>query len=83
MGGTFDTRGFMVWLKDEFPDCIDNHWNHDLVENLINYGLEHIKNMDQFCSWLSDMLPEVEIFEVERFISKVTVCCHKKIVYVK
>ena len=65
----FDTNDFMEWLEEEFPHCINNHWNYDLVENLINYGLECQKSMDQFCNWLCDMLPEVEISEIEQFVS--------------
>lgn len=37
----FNKDEFMSWLKDEFPGCVDSHWNWDLVENIIDYGVEH------------------------------------------
>lgn len=24
----FNKDEFMSWLKDEFPGCVDSHWNH-------------------------------------------------------
>lgn len=64
----FNEDEFMEWLKDEFPGAIDTHWNYDLVENIIEYGFKHeMISKDQFCDWLSDMLPEVEFLEVARF----------------
>lgn len=64
----FNKDGFMDWLKDEFPGCIDSHWNWDLVENIIDYAVEHNNDSkDQFCYFVSDMLPEVEFLEVAKF----------------
>lgn len=65
----FNKDGFMTWLKEEFPGVVADHWNYDLVENIINYGFMHeIINKDQLCHYLSDMLPEVEFLEVARFM---------------
>lgn len=64
----FNKGDFMEWLKEEFPGVLDTHWNYDLVENIIEYGFKHqIISKDQFCYWLSDMLPEVEFLEVAKF----------------
>ena len=64
----FNKDVFMSWLKDEFPVCVDRHWNWDFVENIIDYGVEHNNvSKDQFCYFISDILPEVEFLEVARF----------------
>ena len=34
----FNKKEFMSWLKSEFPGSVDNHWNYDLVENIIDYA---------------------------------------------
>ena len=55
-------------IKDEFPGCIDSHWNWDFVENIIDSAVEHNNvSKDQLCYFVSDMLPEVEFLEVARF----------------
>ena len=65
----FDKDGFMSWLKEEFPGCLDNHWHWDLIENIIEYGFKHeMISKDQLVDWISDMLPEVEFLEVARFM---------------
>ncbi len=64
----FHRDEFMEWLKDEFPGCVDKHWNWDLVDNIIDYALQHESNSkNQFCYFVADMLPEVEFLEVARF----------------
>mgnify|MGYP003098617064 CR=1 FL=1 len=55
----FNKKEFMSWLKSEFPGSVDNHWNYDLAHESIS--------KDQFCYFVSDMLPEVEFLEVARF----------------
>ena len=64
----FNTYGFMGWLGEEFTNCVDNHWNFDLVENVIEHGLEHHESMESFCRWLCNMLPEVNLSEIKRFV---------------
>ena len=65
----FNINSFMEWLKDEFPNCLETHWNFDLVENIIQYGLQHCNvSKDQFVNWIADLLPEVEFLEVARFM---------------
>lgn len=65
----FNFDEFMAWLHEEFPGCLDAHWNYDLVENIIEYGFKHeMIAKDQLCHWISDMLPEVEFLDVARFM---------------
>ena len=64
----FNKDAFMDWLKAEFPGCVVNNWNYDFVEKIIDYALDHESiSKDQFCYFVSDMLPEVEFLEVARF----------------
>lgn len=68
MKNGFDKDGFMSWLKEEFPGCLDTHWNWDLVENIIDHALKSENvGKDQFCYFLSDLVPEVEMLEVAKF----------------
>ena len=65
----FDVDGFMEWLKEKFAGCLDNYWDFELVENIINYGFKHeMIGKDQLAYWISDMLPEVEFLDVARFM---------------
>ena len=32
-------EGLMLYIKKEFPGVIDNHWNWDLLENIIDYAV--------------------------------------------
>lgn len=65
----FNFDEFIAWLKEKFPGCLDTRWNYDLVENIIEYGLRYeIIAQDQFCYWVSNMLPEVEFLDVARFM---------------
>lgn len=60
----FDEVGFMEFLENEFSG-FENSFLRETVGNIIDYGLEHNHNsLDQFCYWLSDILPEVEFKEV-------------------
>lgn len=64
----FNKDGFMNWLKNKFPGCLDNHWNRELVENIIIYATKHEHiSKDQFAYFVSDMLPDVKFLEVARF----------------
>lgn len=64
----FNKDAFMNWLNTKFPRCLHHYWTRSLVEYLIDYALDHESiSKDQFCYFLSDMLPEVEFLEVARF----------------
>ena len=65
----FNFEGFMTWLREEFPSCLNNSWNCELVKNIIKYGFKHeMIAKDQLCYWISDILPDVEFLEVARFM---------------
>lgn len=65
----FNFEGFILWLNEKFSGCLDNQWNYDLVENIIEYGFKHeMIAKDQLCYWISDILPDVEFLEVARFM---------------
>ena len=64
----FNKSEFMEYLEHTF-NGFDNSFLRGLVKNLISYGLKWEKvSKDQFCYWISDMLPEVEFGEVAMFI---------------
>lgn len=64
----FNDVSFMAYLEKTF-NGFDNTFLHWLVENLIEYGLMYERvSKDQFCYWLSDMLPEVSFGEVAAFM---------------
>jgi hypothetical protein len=68
MKNGFDVTGFMEWLERNF-NGFENSFLRGVVDNLIEYGLKHERvSKDQFCYWLSDMLPEVEFWDVAAFI---------------
>ena len=63
----FNQKTFMTYLKDNFS-AMDSHFTCDIVENIINYAHKHESiSKDQFCYFVADMIPEVEMLEVARF----------------
>jgi hypothetical protein len=68
MENGFDRQGFVEYMNNAF-DGFDQPFVRNLVDNVIEYGLKHERvSKDQFCYWLSDMIPEVEFGEVAMFI---------------
>ena len=63
-----DKEGLMNYIKKEFPGVIDNHWNYELLENIINFGIEN-KNysVGQLVNFLDEMIPEITLKEIKRF----------------
>lgn len=37
---SLDKDGLMLYIKETFPGTIDNHWTSDMLENIIDYGME-------------------------------------------
>lgn len=62
-------EGLMKYIKEEFPGVIDSHWNWELLENIIDFGIEN-KNysVGQLVNFLDEMIPEVTLEEIGRFI---------------
>ena len=65
----FDETGFMGYLEKSFGG-FENTFLRGLVENLVEYGLMYERvSKDQFCYWLSNLLPEVSFGEVAAFMN--------------
>ena len=69
MNKGFNQQEFMEYLEKAL-NGFDKPYFRNLVENLIDYGLKHEHvSKDQFCYWLSDLLPEIQFGEVAAFMS--------------
>ncbi len=69
MKNGFNVTGFMEWLERNF-NGFENCFLRGVIDNLIEYGLKHERvSKDQFCYWLSDILPEVEFWDVAAFVA--------------
>lgn len=64
----FDKEKCLQWIKEEFPGCLDNHFNYDLMENLIDWAMEN-KNVskNQMINFLVDIVPEITMEEWQQF----------------
>ena len=64
-----DKDGFMCYIKNEFPTTVDTHWSWNLLENIIDYGIEN-KNyfVGQLENFLDEMIPEITIDEIKQFM---------------
>lgn len=70
----FDVNGFMEYLARTF-NGFENTFLRGTIENIINYGLKQKKmSNEQFCYWVSDLLPEVSFGEVAVFLDKNSLC---------
>ena len=68
MSYRFDKDGFMDYLKNEFGE-FESSFLCGTVRNLIDFGLKHHHNAyDQFCYFLSDILPQVEFGDVAMYM---------------
>lgn len=68
----FCDEGFMAYVEHQFPGVfagIGGNFTRELLENLIEYAHKHEQvGKDQFCEFLSELLPEVEMGEVAAFM---------------
>lgn len=67
----FDKDGFLTWIKEEFPGVINNHFNYDMMDNLLEYAIlnkDYSKIM--FIEFLQSIIPEITYEEVEKFIAE-------------
>lgn len=62
-----DKDGFMLYIKENFPGTIDNHWNSDLLENIINYGMEIFLDCT-IADFLLEIIPEITYEEILPFL---------------
>ena len=64
----FDKQRFLSYLSNVYSDFSHQAFRF-LVENLVDYGFKHeCVSKDQFCYWLSDLLPDISFGEVAAFM---------------
>lgn len=64
----FNREGFLNWLKEEFPGCLDNEWDYKLVDSILEDALDSkCISKNQLCYYLSDVLPDVDYLDVAVF----------------
>lgn len=64
----FNREGFLNWLKEEFSGCLGNEWDCQLVNNILDYARDHEHiSKNQICDYLSDILPDVDFWDVAMF----------------
>ncbi|RHF62363.1 hypothetical protein [[Ruminococcus] lactaris] len=53
--------GFMLYIKEKFPGTIDEHWNWDLLENILDFALLEYdgKSTEELIKILITIIPEV------------------------
>ena len=63
-------NGLMLYIKEEFPGTIDNHWNQDLLENILDFALLEYngKSTEELIKFLMCIVPEVTAEEYRMFI---------------
>ncbi len=68
----FDSSGFIDHLQIKFPSVFESACGsvaRKMVKTLIDHAIRFENNSkDQFCDFLSDLLPEVEFGEVAAFM---------------
>lgn len=68
----FNDEGFMAYVEYQFPGVFSRSggsFTRELLENLIEYAHKHEQvGKDQFCDFLSSLLPEIEMGEVAAFM---------------
>lgn len=67
----FDRDGFLNYLEENFAGFVSTEgiYLRELIENIINYAHDNKNNSkDQFCYFLSDLLPEVGFGEIAVFM---------------
>jgi hypothetical protein len=68
MTNGFDHSAFMAYLENNF-NGFENSFLRETVGNIVDYGLKHERvSKDQFCYWVSDILPEISFGEVAMFM---------------
>lgn len=64
-----DKDKLMCYIKQEFPKTIDNHWNWDLLGNIIEYGIKYEScSQKQLLKFLMNIIPEITEEEILKFM---------------
>ena len=67
----FDLNGFVDWLYTIGYETDDDNREFEMVKRVIQYGLNHkMVFKDEFCYWISDMIPGVGILDVAAFMNR-------------
>lgn len=72
MKNGFCNEAFMAYLGYQFPDVFSgagSSFAREMVENLVDYAHKHERvSKDQFCEFLCELIPEVEMGEIAVFM---------------
>ncbi len=64
-----DKEKLMHYIKQEFPQTINNHWNWDLLENIIDWGIKYEnRSQKQLLKFLTNIIPEITEKEILKFM---------------
>lgn len=67
MKNGFDEERFMDYMQKTFT--VIDYFTRNMISNIIDYAHEHEHiSKDQFCDFISKIIPEVEFGEVAMFI---------------
>jgi len=58
----------MSYIKEEFPKTIDNHWNWDLLNNIIDYAMNYYDG-EELIKFLVNIIPEITYQECMYFMN--------------
>lgn len=60
----------VAYIKETYPATLDNHWNYDLVDNIVYFALkEKSEDKDMFYQFLISVLPEITTEDLDACIS--------------
>lgn len=66
--GGFDEEGFFDYMDEKFG-VSENPAFEETVKQIVSYGEKHERvSKDQFCYWLTDMIPVLSFGEVAMFV---------------
>lgn len=66
--GRFDEEGFFDYMDEKFG-VSENPAFEETVKQIVSYGKKHERvSKDQFCYWLTDMIPVISFGEVAMFV---------------
>lgn len=64
-----DKEELMHYIKQEFSQTINNHWNWNLLENIIEYGIKYESySQRQLLKFLTNIIPEITEKEILKFM---------------
>lgn len=64
---SLDKDGLMLYIKKTFLGTIDKHWTWNMLENIIDYGMEIFSDCS-IVDFLMEIIPEMTYEEYLPFI---------------